>query len=93
MVLTMECTVHRLLLALGLAFFSAAMPTSAQPDLAKAHLVLSFSRGPLSPNGLGATHSSVVMPMPSMTKCREEGNKAITRNTKEVRTVFWCIES
>ena len=27
-----------------------------------------------------------------MVQCRQEGNKAISRNTKEFRSYFWCVE-
>ena len=83
----------RCLLALGLVSSSLCIPALAQPEQGGAHLVLAFSRGPLNQqHQTGLTHSSVVMTMPSMAQCREEGNKATKRNTKEVRTVFWCIQ-
>ena len=85
----------RSLLAIGLAYSSLCISAFAESEApmvqsSSAHLVLSFSRGTL--NTHGATNSSVVMPMTSMAQCRQEGNEAISRNTKEFRSYFWCIE-
>ena len=84
----------RSLLTIGIVTSTLCVPALAESEpeaqVTGAYLVLSFSRGTLDTHG--ATNSSVVMPMSSMAKCRQGGNKAMKRNTKEYRTYFWCIE-
>ena len=78
----------RLLLPLlaALALPSAFIIKPLQANDSVIYLILSFSRD--SPEG---THSSVAIPVRSMEECKKQGNNAITKNTKEVRTRFWCI--
>ena len=52
------------------------------------YLVLGFSRN----KTVGATHSSVKIPMASMEKCEAQGALAMARNVDEVNIRYWCIE-
>ena len=72
---------------------TALIVCSLPAQASEVYLVLGFSRGGGSGHMNNMTHSAVSIPMPSMEKCALEGSKAKTKNTKEVRTVFWCIDS
>ena len=76
----------RLLLPLLAAL---ALPTAAiHANETAFYLVLGFSRNKVQ----GATHSSIAIPVASMEQCEAQGALAMSRNTNEVNTRYWCIE-
>lgn len=65
-------------------------PPAASPAT---YLVISFDRGPLSfAGGIVMTQAATTIPMGSMEQCQAEGRKVQVENSKEIRTIFWCVQ-
>jgi len=52
------------------------------------YLVVTFLRGA----GMGLDGSSVSIPVSSIDQCTEQGAMMIGKNTKMIKTFFWCVE-
>ncbi|WP_236073682.1 hypothetical protein [Prochlorococcus marinus] len=52
------------------------------------YLVVAFLRG----HGMGLDGSSVSIPVSSIDQCNEQGAMMVGKNTKMIKTFFWCVE-